>query len=696
MFKNNTGLLITISVALFISLIYSLGVFKGIEQKLGYDTTFFLRKNDKPKENIKIIAIDQKSIDLIGAYPWRRNLFSELITKLNKKPAIIAFNTVFSELSEYPGDDYLLSQKIKESGNIVLPITLVTDYQDKQKLNFYYPLKEFSLNSRGLGLTNTFPDQDGIVRQTAVDFSLKNSEEKIRIFSYEVVKAYLNKEIKYPETIYINYQGHEEIFEIYSFYDVYSGMIKADKFKDSIVLVGTLNEGTDLITSPIGNINSVIFQAQLISNLLKNDYIRPMGKIFNVFAIFLISLQVFIFWRYFETLRQVLFLFISVLTTYEIHILLFSFNISFDVVTLIITNITTFIVLILFSQFSIAKSLKSELDRLIANYEKRKMNYRLLSNLIENSEISKENKIEKHTEKITKLAEIGNNLTLERTFLETLLNNIKVSIIVTDSNNNIVLTNPVSEKIFSQSELVGKKLEEVFTPFSEIQSNLKDISGYQGKNPLVYYDEVGSFVYKITFISLQQDDLSKKSNIICLTEDVTDWHQRMNTDGLTGLWNQRHFKNLLEKEINKTQRYSTPLSLIFLDVDHFKSLNDNYGHQTGDIVLKVIAEVMQKSIRNTDIPARYGGEEFAIILPMTDEEGATIFAERLRKEIEDSQINDINDQPIRKVTASLGIAFYHSGTISEFIEAADEALYQGKKNGRNRVTKYSEINEKIV
>lgn len=158
------------------------------------------------------------------------------------------------------------------------------------------------------------------------------------------------------------------------------------------------------------------------------------------------------------------------------------------------------------------------------------------------------------------------------------------------------------------------------------------------------------------------------------------------TDGLTGLTNHRAFRELLESEIEAAQKKGHPLSLVLLDVDHFKQFNDTFGHQAGDVILKEVATTLLAAARSTDHVARYGGEEFVVILPRTDAKDSTAAAERLRSAI------DGREWPYRHVTASFGIATFNPDmSANEFIEFADQALYASKRSGRNRVTHFSEM-----
>ncbi len=159
-------------------------------------------------------------------------------------------------------------------------------------------------------------------------------------------------------------------------------------------------------------------------------------------------------------------------------------------------------------------------------------------------------------------------------------------------------------------------------------------------------------------------------------------------DGLTGIANRRVFDEVLDKECRRTTRDNLPLSLLMIDIDHFKAYNDNHGHQAGDDCLTHVAAVLKNNIaRPSDLVARYGGEEFAAILPQTNAEGATQIAEKMRLGVEALKGSDITPPLPRHVTISLGLATVTSEELpkpAELIAAADQALYQAKESGRNQ------------
>jgi diguanylate cyclase (GGDEF)-like protein len=171
--------------------------------------------------------------------------------------------------------------------------------------------------------------------------------------------------------------------------------------------------------------------------------------------------------------------------------------------------------------------------------------------------------------------------------------------------------------------------------------------------------------------------------------------ERSVTDGLTGLKNRRFLDERLAEEFKRAQRYADPVSLVMIDLDHFKQVNDRYGHPAGDVVLRGAANLIRGSIRDPDICARYGGEEFAVILPKTHLSGALVVAERIWRELAERahvlEAGVLGGPAEVKVTASLGIAFYPAKDITSpelLLRFADEALYQAKKAGRNQICLY--------
>lgn len=169
-------------------------------------------------------------------------------------------------------------------------------------------------------------------------------------------------------------------------------------------------------------------------------------------------------------------------------------------------------------------------------------------------------------------------------------------------------------------------------------------------------------------------------------EKIQRLEQQVITDPLTGLFNSAHLRTVLANEIERSQRTLNPTALIMLDLDHFKQVNDTYGHEAGNAVLVQTAKLIQVNTRQLDIQCRYGGEEFAIVLPSTERFLAIQVAERIRESIANTMV-EYNQQQLQ-ITASIGLAFYRAGEskdVALLIREADKYLYQAKEQGRNQV-----------
>ncbi|MCW8884072.1 MAG: sensor domain-containing diguanylate cyclase [Motiliproteus sp.] len=176
----------------------------------------------------------------------------------------------------------------------------------------------------------------------------------------------------------------------------------------------------------------------------------------------------------------------------------------------------------------------------------------------------------------------------------------------------------------------------------------------------------------------------KKAELELIARERT-YREQSITDSLTGLYNSRYFHQQLELAVANTERFERPFSLCFLDLDHFKQLNDNHGHLVGDKVLESFAEMVSSSLRKVDSGYRYGGEEFALLLPGTDENGAKLVAERIRQHLSDHHFQ-LERGKCLNASVSIGIAEYHSGdTVRGLLKRADQALYQAKDAGRDCV-----------
>ena len=224
-----------------------------------------------------------------------------------------------------------------------------------------------------------------------------------------------------------------------------------------------------------------------------------------------------------------------------------------------------------------------------------------------------------------------------------------------------------------------------------------DIIALEGMVETVYMSEFAymvlilSMAYKLTNIFIDAMDEAEYLNaplealVRKRTKELEDKNFELQvlscTDQLTRIFNRRHIEESLSKEIQKSNRYNNPLSVILLDIDHFKSINDTYGHDIGDLVLIGIAETLTENIRITDMVGRWGGEEFIVVCPQTDGEFCRVLAERIRSKVENRNFHCIGC-----VTASFGITQLKQGdTVNTLIKRSDTCLYEAKNSGRNMV-----------
>ena len=170
------------------------------------------------------------------------------------------------------------------------------------------------------------------------------------------------------------------------------------------------------------------------------------------------------------------------------------------------------------------------------------------------------------------------------------------------------------------------------------------------------------------------------------SRDFEHQYKLATTDGLTELYNHRYFQEQMKLNVENSKRYGNEFSMIILDIDFFKKFNDTYGHQSGDAVLRQVAQTLKRSVRATDIACRYGGEEMSIILPNTGKNVAHSTAEKICERVSSNKFKLQGDKEV-SVTISLGVSTYPQDgqTPSELIEAADKRLYNAKNNGRNQV-----------
>jgi two-component system cell cycle response regulator len=239
---------------------------------------------------------------------------------------------------------------------------------------------------------------------------------------------------------------------------------------------------------------------------------------------------------------------------------------------------------------------------------------------------------------------------------------------------------PVEVHVLQNNESLSRDLEKIAVLSPKL------IIPVRSKNILNGILLLGPRIDGTSFSNDHKEFLIDLSKFAAIAVENSRLYRMATLDRMTRLYIHHYFQERLQEEIKRSERYSTPLSLIMADIDHFKMVNDRYGHQQGDTVLKALGSIFRENLRKTDIAARYGGEEFAFILPETKLSCATDVASRLRKRVENHEFPG-QEAPLR-ITISLGVAEYDINRdldASRFIKRADRALYRAKRSGRNRV-----------
>ena len=285
------------------------------------------------------------------------------------------------------------------------------------------------------------------------------------------------------------------------------------------------------------------------------------------------------------------------------------------------------------------------------------------------------------------------------------------AIISIDEEGRIILCNPATKKMFGyEDEIIGSNITALMperyrnahqngmkrylnTGIHKIIGSTVEVVGLK-KDGTEFPIELSLSAWRTDerhyFTGIIRDITERKQIEHNLIEANKKLEELSIRDSLTNVYNRRYAYQVLESEFNRAKRYKTPLSCLLIDADHFKKINDQYGHLFGDTVLVNFASLLQKMTRTTDIVSRFGGEEFLVILPDIDMKGAADFAERLKETISNLKIEDKEKNICAVLTISIGACSFTENTanITELIHQADIALYEAKHLGRDRVCCY--------
>ena len=304
-----------------------------------------------------------------------------------------------------------------------------------------------------------------------------------------------------------------------------------------------------------------------------------------------------------------------------------------------------------------------------------------------------EMRFHKETERILR----ENEQTLRRIFLS--IEATSEAIVLTEKSEVIYYANPAFEKLTGHavSDVFGAAADDYFDlhnpdiSITEMKAIARAGGSWQGDVTLKRKDGVLYQAYMDINAVFNPD--GEFEGFVFIQRDITTLKKLMGelevlarNDSLTGLYNRRYFMERFDEELIRVKRYNHAMSLLIVDLDRFKLINDNYGHAMGDMVLSRLGRLIREKIRTTDFAARYGGEEFCLALPETGLDGAVCFADRLRESLSEITFTCEKGDTF-KATCSIGVVELDAGScnISERFQSADEALYRAKKAGRNRV-----------
>ncbi|MBU1225244.1 MAG: diguanylate cyclase [Gammaproteobacteria bacterium] len=251
-------------------------------------------------------------------------------------------------------------------------------------------------------------------------------------------------------------------------------------------------------------------------------------------------------------------------------------------------------------------------------------------------------------------------------------------VIELDSAGAVTYANPAAEKLFPDLGEMGMShplLNGLTGPIPDLRSGRLD--------EICYEAEVGEATYELHIYDVRDAGLIRiyVTDITQRKRNETEIHLLATTDSLTGISNRSEFSRMLASEMDRAKRYGTPLSLIMYDLDYFKRVNDSFGHDAGDEVLRAVTDVVKGNTRAVDVVARWGGEEFMVLMPQSDLTSAKSAAEKLRQAIAEHRFDKVNT-----ITVSFGVTeFVPQDDFNTLLKRVDDALYLAKANGRNRV-----------
>ncbi len=751
MFKK-TETYIFIIITFVVCVLFFFNFFEPLEVKT-QDFRFKRNTNQKVSENVVLISITDEDIANYGPWPFKRSIHARLIDYLKSAgAAVIGFDIIFSMKSEDASDDIAFIDSLRSAGNVILANRFIKSehmidtktFRESYDIDDSHP--DFKAAAGSSGFVNVDFEEhnpDGVVRNVELlkeingtlevslslkmelaliqhrknslaalenpGYSISAGGTRIPVFDYYTFSHY---SVKKSSAYIIKFNGDSKtgLFPEFSYTQILNPTEKqlpASIFRGKAVIVGAQSALLpDIKLSPLGIIPGMEINAQIVDNIINEDFVARPARSVSALVLILLGILVFYFLiRNEPDFFDVIYLAVYITAVLAVTYLLYSqLMILFETVAPLAEILILFIVTRFYQLF--IKLHFTNKDLKVSN-----------------------KKLEQKVAELSALYDISRTITtisdmnaLFKVILEKTINIVNAErgfIMLTDEedsafNNLIALDSdkirprgfePLYSQILKDKKSViyncqtagDEKIADIFQTNPDLKSIMAmPLTTYKGEltGVIVLANKKDGEIFNENDIQLTSVIATQAGFAI----ENANLYQLAVFDSLTSLYVRRYFLGIAGKEFKRVKRYGGSLSVLMTDIDHFKKFNDTYGHQIGDLVLKSIAGVVRKSVRETDIAARYGGEEFIMLLPETDAAGATIFAERLRKSIEASAFD--SESGALKVTISIGISSIavdkqskETGTTykdtDEMIKCADIALYSSKEAGRNAVTLYT-------
>jgi diguanylate cyclase (GGDEF)-like protein len=661
----------------------SAGLLEPVD-RLAYDWHLRWQAPTPGLPQVVIVAFDDASLAEVP-WPWGRDVQAQLLDRLQGAQAVL-LDVLLADPGERYEDDLRLAASLRRHGHAYLAVA--ADPAGGQQP--VMPDSTFQGSARGYGSIRVDADDDAIVRRTRLHFPLApaaahqaTGSDGIALMALQIARQ-IRPDLPVPASgvILPNFRRHPHAFEQVAAIDVLKGLVPPAHFRNRIVLVGATATGlNDIHKLPVGLRFGIDYQAQVITSLVRGDWRQPLLPWVVAVLTGLAVTASLIVW----TTRPAGIAALALVGGTGVimagdALAWHHFRTWLPCGPMLLASLLSLLLSGLGRQLHLARRLHREVGGLVLAYRQHggHATGHQAAGLPQRQSVG---------EQIESLVHIANAFQEEWRFLRDLIETNHDPVLVIDPSWRVTFCNRAGIELFGP-DAIGKQLQPLLATLLDADDQARVTALCQAVHagrpeevpPLVQH---GHRTLEPSFLPLNGG-----RGTLCLFTDITAMHLRANTDGLTGLWNRRYFDERLASELARYRRHGDehPVGLILLDIDHFKRVNDTYGHQVGDQVIRMVADLLRETLRTTDLPVRYGGEEIAILLTHADLAGAMILAERLRAGIAELAPTDAEGRTFR-ISASFGVALSEpDDTPQSLIGQADQALYQSKANGRNRVT----------